>query len=202
MNKRLLICMILFGAVARPAFAEPAHVASRNWALIGGPNSVEFLATGKPGFLQMTGRGAHPEGQFQFTENAREKVLSGSFKVNLNDFDTGIQKRNEHMKSKYLETDKFPTAQLFISEMRLPAENLPLKEKELPFKGRLNLHGVEKEISGLALVSMNGQEASADVKFSIHITDFKIAIPVFLGVTVADKVDINARILARAQESK
>ena len=45
-------------------------------------------------------------------------------------------------------------------------------------------------------------KAEADAALTISITDFKIDVPVFLGITVADKVEVKAHISGLVQEKK
>src|SRR5438046_2728106 len=86
-----------------------------DWNLpVGGKNGeVEFLATGRPSALKIRGK---------IKEDAKDALtgklqvtganVTGTAKLALDMLDTGIDLRNKHMKEKYLETGKFPTAEV------------------------------------------------------------------------------------------
>ena len=65
--------------------------------------------------------------------------LSGKFEVDLRSLDTGLDLRNEHMRDKYLETDKFPNAVFELD---------PLEIGSKTFTGLMTLHGRSKKITG------------------------------------------------------
>jgi polyisoprenoid-binding protein YceI len=82
----------------------------------GGDSKVEFEGTGKPSLLKIHGSSEQKiEGYFVFDG----KKISGKAVFNLESLDTGIDLRNEHMKTRYLEVAKFPKAELEIKEIVL-----------------------------------------------------------------------------------
>ncbi len=143
--------------------------------------SVSFLAKGNPGFMKIEGKG--PEGMRGVLDGQR-----GKFIFPLKNLETGIDLRDEHMKEKYLEVEKFPDAVLEL----LNAENLtgPGSDSSGSFRGRLTLHGVTKEVSGE--YEFSGTKLIAS--FSIKLSDFGIDVPSWMGVTVADIVDLKTDI--------
>lgn len=151
--------------------------------------AVEVLAIGKPSFIKIRGQGRPAEGRVAFDAGK----LSGQFKFELASIDTGIGLRNEHMKDKYLEVQKFPTANLELKDVALPSEWSLEKAKtdELPFVGSLNLHGVTREVSGKFHVT---EAAAVVAEFKIKLTDFAIQIPEYMGIKVADEVSVKVKI--------
>ncbi len=149
------------------------------------PGSVEFLAVGKPGFLKIHGKNATIIG----SADLKEGHLFGKFVVDLNQFQTGIDLRDEHMKKKYLETEKFPNATLEIKKMGLNSKD----SVDVDFSGDLTLHGVTRSIAGKASVSYQtgGKQAHVKASMKFHISDYNIAIPEYLGVKVADEVTVS-----------
>lgn len=146
---------------------------------------VKFVAVGKPGFLKIKGtsNGSYAKGNLQLSSDS----LAGDFEFDLNVLDTGIGLRNEHMKEKYLEVKKFPSAKLSLKPLSLTKKDIANKiEKE--FAGTLSLHGVEKPITGKFTYAP--QEKLAVARFTINVSDYKIDVPKYLGVTVSETVDI------------
>lgn len=144
---------------------------------------LEFLAIGKPTMIRIKGEGPAPQGQV----TVKYGKAFGEFKFALNSLSTGIEMRDSHMKEKYLETAQHPEATLKISE--LDVKDLK-NSQDLPFVGTLSLHGVEKSVSGT--YSNEGSEAGQKLKafFKIKLSDYKIEIPTYAGIKVADEVDV------------
>ena len=65
-----------------------------------------------------------------------------------------------------------------------------------PFTARLRLHGVTQEVTGRATLSSRGSSTRVDASFPLHISDYAIAAPRYLGVGV--KNDITVRVVFTA----
>jgi len=159
--------------------------------------SVEFTAIGKPKAIKIQGKGESPKGSLYMLGGKTK----GFIVFNLNTLDTDLERRDEHMKKKYLETDKFPLAKLENPEFML-ASNDPVRGlasgevgkdftyEKVPFSGQLTLHGVTRNVMGTADLKRKGSEMNVAAEFSVKMTDFNIEIPSFAGITVADHVDL------------
>ena len=161
--------------------------------------STEFRATGHPSSLHVVGKGVGPIGEIQVGKTTSDGVLS----FDLTTLDTGIETRDEHMKAKYLEVEKYPKAQLTISKMAISQDQItkPSAITDAPFQGTLLLHGTSKPVTGTVSIQGDGQGTlNLDSKFSLKLSDFGIAVPVFAGITVADQVQI--QIISKPHFSK
>lgn len=139
-------------------------------------STVIFEGVGSPSFLTIEGKGGKVTGSLTM----KDGKSSGTFEVNLNDFDTGIALRNEHMKKQYLETDTYPIAKFILDPIIIP------KDGKFNWSGNMTLHGVTKGIDGYAEVL----NKVIDVSFSIKMSDFKIKKAIYLGVGMDDKISI------------
>lgn len=151
---------------------------------------VEFLAIGKPSALKINGTGGKLVGQITI-ENLK---VSGSFAVPLSTLTTGISLRDEHMKTKYLEIEKFPNAELEIQELTLPQDifSQSVKFENLPFKGMLRIHGIAKPVMGTALIDSKPNTVSIVAKLTTNISAHEIALPSYLGIKVADEINVTS----------
>ncbi|MDD4973287.1 MAG: YceI family protein [Bacteriovorax sp.] len=149
---------------------------------------INFLAVGRPAMIKIKGSAPAPVTKAQIDNNK----MSVESSLVLNDLDTGIGLRDEHMKEKFLQVKEFPTAFLKIENITLPNgfEAKPLSIKDQPFEGKLTLHGREQKIAGTFSLS---ESLELIAKFSIKLTDFGIEIPSYLGVNVADTVVIDTK---------
>jgi polyisoprenoid-binding protein YceI len=168
--KFLMLCLFVLNARAESYVFEPAN------------GKISFLAKGHPSSIKIKGEGRGPEGVLHESKGS----LSGDLNFDLNSLDTGIELRDRHMKEKYLEVSKYPKAQLKIENLKAPPE----KSLDIPFTGLLTLRGVEKAISGTYSVTKNGNDSKIEVSFPLKLTDFKIDIPSYMGITVAEEVTV------------
>jgi polyisoprenoid-binding protein YceI len=181
------VILVLFMVGANPAFsAMPIQ------NLVPQNSKIEFEATGRPSMMKVRGKAAEATGSL-FIKNG---IAQGSMTVDLSGLDTGISLRNEHMKEKYLEVQKFPKAILTLKPIQLPTGWQLGKPIESSFNGTLNLHGVEKDIEGKFKVTANSE---IQAHFEIKLSDFKIDIPSYLGVTIADTVKVSTQFLAQVE---
>lgn len=144
--------------------------------------TVEFLAIGRPSLIKIKGESKKLE-----ISNIKNNFVE--FKIPLDDFDTGIKLRNQHMKEKYLETSRFPFAVLNITNL----EKIGLTEinQSSKFKADLSLHGEKKSID---VENKKTGAKSFESNFEINITDFKIAVPSYMGVTVTEKIQVKVKL--------
>lgn len=150
---------------------------------------VEFLAVGNPSFIKIHGKGSAATGNVSLDgEN-----VNGSFAFELGTLDTGIATRDEHMKTKYLEVKKFPKAILELKSIKAVAGWTLQKPKlsDADFEGILTLHGQSQPVKGKFSID---DKSSVDVTFKIKLTDYKVSIPSFAGITVADEVEVTVKI--------
>ncbi len=146
----------------------------------GGLNKVEWTAIGNPGFLRINATGGQVEGKAE----VKDGKLSGTFKVKLDDFDTGMGLRNRHMKEKYLETSKYPYAVLKMN-------GVAVKAGEFPFTATLKIKDETKLISGKAV--LKGENLTAE--FTVNIEDYpSVGVPSWLGVTMASQVEVTVKV--------
>lgn len=179
------------------AFTLVGHGApTRSIEIVNESSKVEFLAIGKPSLLKIKGTGGILKGKI----NLDGTKASGWFEVSLEPISTGIGLRDQHMKEKYLEISKFPKATLELLELNIDEELMGTNKatkKALPFKGNVTIHGVTKPITGIADIESEKEHLKVSANLKVAISDFQIEIPIYLGIKVADDVQISAEITAK-----
>lgn len=106
------------------------------WASVPGQTTLdlkeggmEFVAIGRPAMIRIKGEGPKPEGNLSISDGN----VSGKLLLALDKLKTGIDLRDTHMKDKYLETKKYPQAELTITKCQMPLENgVPVSKKMFP----------------------------------------------------------------------
>lgn len=140
---------------------------------------VAFLAKGKPALISITGEAVGLSGNI----NDHKGQISGEILFNLEKLKTGITLRDEHMKNKYLEIEKYPVATLRIDRLHFPQ-----LEEKFSFDGILTLHGISQSVKGQGLLKDSGNSKFISAEIPIKLSQFNIDIPSFKGITVAEDV--------------
>ncbi len=162
--------------------------------------TLNFQAVGKPAMIRIKGESSKgPEGNIEVNGSH----VSGVVKFSLENLTTGIETRDKHMKEKYLEVGKFPTATLNIKKLQIEDIN---KSSKADFEGDLTLHGethpvtgtvtyeVQELKRGLASESATGVsifDRNAHAEFKLNISKYNIPVPSYLGITVAEEVTVS-----------
>jgi len=181
--------MLRFLSVFLVATSSISAMADTTYQIQPSSSPVEFLATGRPGFLKIKGTGAFAEGSVTQTD----KGFSGSISVNLTKIDTGIDLRNTHMHEKYLESQKYPAAILQLQSVSFDSGNAG----KCSFAGELEIKATKKPVSGSCELSRAGDQSVKVVsEFNIALDQYPIGVPSHLGITVAEKVSVKVELLA------
>ncbi len=143
-----------------------------------------FEAVGKPAMIKIKGESPAPKSSMMHSKGS-VRIESA---LELDQLKTGIDLRDEHMKEKYLEIKKYSQAKLIIENLAIP-ENTEIKDQE--FSGTLNLHGKEAPVKGVFNMS---KDRLVEAEFKIKLTDYGIEIPEYMGINVAETVNIKTKI--------
>lgn len=136
-------------------------------------NAVTFTAVATVGVLTFEGKGGNLVGEYEIEDG----YVTGEFFVDLDNFKTGIELRDRHMKEKYLKTHLNPRAKLKLTKVKL-------HKGEFKFDGEMTLNGISKKIS----VTANNDGKSIKSTIIIDIKEYNIEIPSYLGVTIDKKI--------------
>jgi len=93
----------------------------------------------------------------------------------------------EHFNENYLESDKFPDA-VFKGKIKDVVDYTKDGITKVKVSGKMNMHGVEKEIVIDGTITIKGQEISLHSEFNIHIADYNISVPTVVTAKIAEDV--------------
>jgi polyisoprenoid-binding protein YceI len=112
--------------------------------------------------------------------------------VPLANLTTGIALRDHHMKDKYLETGKYPSATLVVprSTVHAPASGARASED---VAGTVTIHGQSRPVTVHYEATGEAGGSVVDGRFHVRMNEFGITVPTYLGVTVKPDVDVTAR---------
>ena len=118
-------------------------------------------------------------------------AFAGELVVDLRTLDTGIDLRNQHLRTRYLEVERgsgFETA--VLSQIGLADVDVETFQGRTVFTGTLLLHGAKQEVRGGAVIRHEGGGVSVEATFPVRLLDFGIASPQYLGVGVKNEVQV------------
>jgi polyisoprenoid-binding protein YceI len=144
--------------------------------------TVSFACTG-PGGLHVVGTG----GELLVEEKGEALVLT----VPLQKVTTGIGLRDTHMHEKYLETQKYPNAELSVPRdgLKFPEDGASL---EATAPGTMTIHGTSQPVTFHYKATRKGKSYQVKGDVRLNMNDYGIAVPSYLGITVRPPVDITA----------
>ena len=142
---------------------------------------VTFSCTG-PGGLRIEGTGD----ELQTADKGEALVLT----VPVAKISTGIGVRDHHMQEKYLESGKYPTAELVVprAALKFPSEGAGV---DATAPGTMTIHGKSRPVTFhyRAVRKGNAYDVQGDVH--VNMNDYDIPTPTYLGITVKPPVDIS-----------
>jgi hypothetical protein len=118
-------------------------------------------------------------------------AVGGSFQADLSTLDTGIDQRNQHLRENYLEVAKGEGfAHATLTGLVLDVPDAAALNGKAPFKATFQVHGQARDIAGTAEVAKDGDGYRVVATFPLHIPDFAIPKPRYLGVGVKDDIKV------------
>jgi len=120
------------------------------------------------------------------------------FNVDLASFDTGIPLRNQHMRDKFLETAKYPTAVYTVKQIQTTAKPPFKKGQEISLisAGDFTLHGKTMAKTIPLTILYLGKTATSETiriqgNFPIQLSDYGIERPQLVFQKLAETVYVN-----------
>jgi polyisoprenoid-binding protein YceI len=181
--RRFALVAILAIFSAQAAGAAPA---TRDFKITPDHHTVsEASFTSRALIVRMTGRTNNLSGNAKI--NLQDLIhAAGTVNVDLLTLDTGISKRNEHMRG-FLETGKFPQAIFKFTRIDVAGNKLePGKLVEGKATGTITIHGVTRPlVAPIELTYLpqsdpkyrQGDWLHFYSQFKTHVSDFDIALP-------------------------
>ena len=154
-------------------FAAPMAQAGMR---IDGKPKVAFFAVGNTGFLDIEGTTSDLV--------ATDDGTTLSFACKLDTVSTGIGLRDEHMKSKFMHTQEYPTTSLSFPKSAVPWPVAVGESADGTAAAAFTAHGVTKDVAVAYVVRKTKTGFRITAKFPFDIAQHGIAVPSYLGVTV------------------
>lgn len=160
----------------------------------GKDNKVVFVSTAP--VENFEGKTSQMEGHFTVDPAAVGDSINLHVEVDLASLDTGIAKRNKHMRENHLETSKYPKAVFDGASVRGPAgaKLEPGKATMFDVEGTFTLHGVSRRIrinvEATYASNAKGNRITFRTNFPVVLGDYSISRPQFLFLKLSEKQDV------------
>lgn len=193
MRRLLMIVVFLLGlaGACRTAGAAPAR-----WEIAPGEGSrVEFVS--KAPLETFTGRTKQVAGGCTFDPDQLAGDVVLEVAVEMASFDTGLSKRNQHMRDNHLHTDRYPRSWLRGGVLKnASASSLPVGgTASVDFVGELELHGIRRPVvCTLHLSRPDAATLTATAEFPVKLSDHGIARPQVLVMKLADEQRVRVQL--------
>jgi polyisoprenoid-binding protein YceI len=194
----LPVAMVL---VTAPAWASegPADARTSFYEVQAGKGTVVVFKSRAP-MEKFEGKTSRVSGWLEVDPDDLTAPFRLEVTVDLASFDTGMSKRNEHMRDNHLETDKYPTA-VFTGGELAPgsATVIPVGgSATVQLIGILDLHGVAREMTCTTTVERpDSGTLLVEARFDVLLPDHRIERPKFLVLKLAEDQKVTVRLFLK-----
>ncbi len=165
----------------------------------GSPNKVVFVS--KAATETFDGKTDQISGRIVLDPASTIDSVAVDLDVDLASLDTGIGKRDQHMRDNHLETGKYPKATFVGATVLEPKGTTLAPGKPVAFEceGDFTLHGVTKRLSATVEVTLRDERTLAfKASFQVPLADYKIDRPKFLFLKLGEVQDVTVEGVAIA----
>jgi polyisoprenoid-binding protein YceI len=165
----------------------------------GAPNEVIF--TSKATSETFQGKTNHMDGSITVDPAQVGDSVVVHIVVDLTTLDTGISKRDQHMRENHLETDKYPKATFDGVSVKTAGATLAVgTPAKLDVEGNFTLHGVTKRLrTTVEVLLKDAHTLTFKTNFPVALADYKIDRPKFLFLKLGDVQEISVNGIAVAK---
>jgi polyisoprenoid-binding protein YceI len=129
-----------------------------------------------------------------------QEVGSVSLVIDSSSYNSNIGLRDQDVQEHYLEVQQYPVIRFNstgIQNIKRPQS--PEDLWQITVRGRLELHGVQKEVIVPVRLLYQTNKITAQGKFRFVLEDFNIRVPTLLFLKAGNQVDVEFRIVGERQ---
>lgn len=122
-----------------------------------------------------------------------------AFSVFINKFKFEKALMQEHFNENYMESEKYPKA-TFSGTINENVDLLKDSTYKVTVTGKLNIHGVEKDRTMDATVTVKNGKMDISSKFKVKLEDHDIEIPTMVVKNIAEVIDVDINATLKYEE--
>lgn len=115
-------------------------------------------------------------------------------KIQNRAFQFGNKLMQEHFNENYMETEKYPISSFkgkILDDINLQKEGI----YKVKIKGILDIHGVKKDNTFDAVITVNSNTISVTCNFEVKLVDYKIDVPKLVFEKIAENITIKNKFI-------
>lgn len=113
-------------------------------------------------------------------------------KVQIKAFKFKSSFMEEHFNENYMESEKYPFSS-FDGKINEPVDYNKDGECKVTCTGKLDMHGVIKEVTIPGTLKIKGSEITLDALFKVKLEDYKIKVPSLYVKNIAEEIDVDLK---------
>jgi len=171
-------------------------------------NQAQF--TSDAPFEKIVGLSSGIDATIMIKKDDITKMPKGMVKVSIANIKTGIELRDEHLRSKdWLDAEEYPYAEFHLKEIKNPSSKQLIDGQKVKatLSGTFSVHGVSKDIevpaeltyfkeSEQTKTKTEGNLLVVNTEFSIKLSDYGVKIPSMVVGKVNEEVKITVNFVA------
>jgi hypothetical protein len=107
----------------------------------------------------------------------------------------------EHFNENYMETGKYPKC-VFKGKINEPVDYTKDGENKVTVSGKMELHGVTKDVTIDGILTKMGADLKLYSKFKIKVSDYNIKVPSMYVKNIAEVVDVTFNTVLEPYQKK
>lgn len=124
------------------------------------------------------------------------------FYIDLSTISTGVKLRDEHLRTNYLETARFPFAEFYgrfdeKTDILVVARAAIRDTQQVIVKGQFKIHGISKDLEVPGKLFIRDNVINVEASFPIMLNEFKIKVPQIMSMKVAQEQKVTVKAVLR-----
>jgi polyisoprenoid-binding protein YceI len=129
-----------------------------------------------------------------------QEVGSVSLVIDASSYNSNIGLRDQDIQEHYLEVQQYPVIRFNSTGIqKIERSQSPENLWQITVRGRLELHGVQREVIVPVRLLYQTNKITAQGKFQFVLEDFNIRVPTLLFLKAGNQVDVEFRIVGERQ---
>jgi polyisoprenoid-binding protein YceI len=164
------------------------------------------IYTAKPGETIITFFSEAPLENIEATNKVATIVLKSTsneiqISMNMNNFKFKNALMEEHFNENYIESEKYPKC-VFKGKINEPVDYNKDGETKVTVTGKMELHGITKDVTMDGTINKSGEELKLFSKFKIKVADYNIKVPSMYVKNIAEVVDVTFKSVLEPYKKK
>jgi polyisoprenoid-binding protein YceI len=129
-----------------------------------------------------------------------QEVGSVSLVIDASSYNSNIGLRDQDIQEHYLEAQQYPVIRFNSTGIqKIERPQSPENLWQITVRGRLEIHGVQREVSVPVRLLYQTNKITAQGNFQFVLEDFNIRVPTLLFLKAGNQVDVEFRIVGERQ---